>query len=105
MLYDELKGPPIRWPKRSIPCHLFPLSLKIPCNYCFSPPLHLLLDIRSCLTGYSIPSFTTMNPKIPGIWNMTREYREAHNPQLSQTFPSLSATDSVSNLHNMRQTT
>ena len=26
-------------------------------------------------------------------------------PKLSQTFPSLSATDSVSNLHNMRQTT
>ena len=46
----------------------------------------LLIPWLECSSGYSTGA--TMNPRIPGIWNMTREYRRAlfgYNPN----FPKL----------------
>ena len=53
-------------------CHKLLLQ-KVIMAFC-SIPL-LLIPWLECSSGYSTGA--TMNPRIPGIWNMTREYRRA----------------------------
>ena len=53
-------------------CHKLSLQKVIIASWSISL---LLIPCLECSSGYSTGA--TMNPRIPGIWNMTREYRRA----------------------------